>query len=116
MPPHAAGLRLQRPLVRYLTGILVLPLAVGACDLDRALAPDAAESALPSGQAAATAGVTPSVKPVHSATSRVSWMPSPWKRRARNGITSVKPVKPTNDATMSAAWLRRQSCTAVPEA
>ena len=56
MPPHAAGLRLPRPLVRYLTGILVLPLAAGACDLDRALAPDAAESALPSGQAAATAG------------------------------------------------------------
>ena len=54
-------------------------------------------------QAAATAGVTPSVKPVQSATARVSCTPSAWKRSARNGITRVKPVKPTNEAIISAA-------------
>ena len=57
---------------------------------------------------AATSGVTPSVTPVHAATVPISVSPSAWKWSARNGITSVKPVKPTNEATISAAWLRCQ--------
>src|SRR5688572_601254 len=53
-------------------------------------------------------GVMPRVMPAHSATSPVSVTPSSWMYRERNGITSVKPVKPTKVAATTAIWLRRQ--------
>jgi len=51
---------------------------------------------------ALTAGVTPSVRPLHNATSATSVTPSSWTYLARNGITIVKPVKPTNEAAVTA--------------
>src|SRR5688572_16779671 len=53
-------------------------------------------------------GVMPRVMPAHSATSPVSVTPSSWMYRERNGITRVKPVKPTKVAATTAIWLRRQ--------
>src|SRR5688572_21903377 len=53
-------------------------------------------------------GVMPRVMPAHSATSPVSVTPSSWMYRERNGITSVKPVKPTKVAATTAIWLCRQ--------
>jgi len=56
MPPHAAGPRLPRPQVRYLTLMIALPLIFGACDPQRSLAPEGAEAASPSLDAAVTGG------------------------------------------------------------
>jgi hypothetical protein len=55
--------------------------------------------------------VTPSVTPVHTAMAPVSITPSCRKYKARNGITSVKPMKPTKAAETTASWLRRQDST-----
>src|SRR5215218_2927349 len=60
---------------------------------------------------AVIAGVTPSVKPVQSAIDPTSRTPSSAMYSGRNGITSVKPVKPMKLAAVSAARLRRQART-----
>src|SRR5215217_6724289 len=60
---------------------------------------------------AVIAGVTPSVKPVQSAIDPTSRTPSSAMYKGRNGITSVKPVKPMKLAAVSDARLRRQGIT-----
>ncbi len=58
---------------------------------------------------AVTAGVMPRLTPDHTAISPTSDTPSCSKYRGRNGITSVKPVKPMKVATVTAPRFRRQS-------
>ena len=51
---------------------------------------------------AVIAGVTPRLTPDQIASAPVSCTPSCSKYSGRNGITSVKPVKPTNVAIVTA--------------
>ncbi len=53
-------------------------------------------------QIAVSAGVTPRLSPDHIAISPTSCTPSCWKYSGRNGITSVKPVKPMKLAAVTA--------------
>src|SRR3954470_23108967 len=57
---------------------------------------------------AVSAGVTPRLSPDQSAIAPTSVTPSCWKYSGRNGITSVKPVKPMKHAAVTANRLRRQ--------
>ena len=52
---------------------------------------------------AVTSGVTPRLRPDQTAIAAVSCSPSCWRYSGRNGITSVKPVKPMNAAIVTAA-------------
>jgi hypothetical protein len=52
-------------------------------------------------------GVTPSDRPDHIAISPTSVTPSCRKYSGRNGITSVKPVKPMKVAAAAAKTFRR---------
>src|SRR5262245_59818431 len=54
------------------------------------------------------AGVTPRLRPVHKAIWPTSVTPSWRMKSGRNGITSVKPVKPMKDAAVTANTFRRQ--------
>ena len=56
MPSPAAGPRLPRPQVRCLTLMMALPLALGACDPERSLAPDDPDAAPARVDAAVTSG------------------------------------------------------------
>src|SRR5687767_4494147 len=98
----------------------ISPITITKLDRDRCtriLLPNRSPMRPHSGaHSAATSGVTPSVTPVHAATVPTSVSPSAWKWSARNGITSVKPVKPTNEATIKAAWLRCQEVVAARDA
>ena len=57
---------------------------------------------------AVTAGVTPRLSPDHIASCPISWTPSCWKYSGRNGMTSVKPVKPMKLAAVTAKRFLRQ--------
>jgi hypothetical protein len=52
---------------------------------------------------AVTSGVTPRLRPDQIAIAAVSCSPSCCRYSGRNGITSVKPVKPMKVATVTAA-------------
>ena len=63
---------------------------------------------------AVMAGVTPRLTPDHIATSPTSRTPSCCRYRGRNGITSVKPVKPTKLAVAMAKTFRCQDDNVLP--
>src|SRR5207247_7995033 len=58
---------------------------------------------------AVTPGVIPTQRPLHNAISPTSVTPSCRMKSGRNGITSVKPVKPMKLAAVTAKRLRRQT-------
>src|SRR6478752_3499806 len=63
---------------------------------------------------AVSAGVTPRLNPDHIATRPRSETPSRLKYSGRNGITSVKPMKPMNDADVTAKRFLRYDGTSEP--